>query len=130
MARIIPLATLIIALCSIASISATEHSTADNYSVDVLKSVIASNRFVLLLVYNRNAVVCKEVGLHITELEQQYGNRMYVIRSDTTRNRAIYNYLQKLQTPYIDLYVNGQEVDHFSGCLSKQQIQAKIDAQI
>lgn len=121
---------VLIAFCMIASICATEHSTADNYSVDVLNQVISSNPFVLLLVYNGNAVVCKEVGLAVTELEQQYGNRLYVIRSDTNRNRDIYNHLQKLQTPYINLYRDGSEVDHFGGCLSRRQIQAKIDAQI
>lgn len=120
----------LIAVCLIASIAATEHSTADDYSVDELNQVIASNPFVLLLVYNRNAVVCKASGLAVTELEQEFGNRMYVIRSDTTRNRAIYNYLQKIQTPYIDLYKDGKEVDHFGGCLTKAQMKAKIEAHI
>lgn len=106
------------------------YSTADDYSVNELKDVIASNPFVLLLVYNRNAVVCSESGLAVTDLEQYYGDRMYVIRSDTTRNRDIYNYLKKLQTPYINLYKNGNEVAHFSGCLTKAQIQAKIEANI
>ncbi len=121
---------VLIAVSLIASIAATEHSTSDDYSVDVLNEVIASNPFVLLLVYNRYAVVCKESSLAVTELEQYFGDRMYVIRSDTTRNRAIYDYLQKLQTPYINLYKNGNEVDHFGGCLTKAQIQAKIEAQI
>lgn len=127
MTRIIPLVSFI-AFCLIASSCAIEHSTADDYSVEVLDNVIATNHYVLLLVYHRSAVVCKEVGRVITELEQQYGNRLYVIRSDTTRNREIYNHLQKLQTPYINLYVDGTEVDHFGGCLSKAQIKAKIDA--
>lgn len=114
----------------IASIAAIEHSTADNYSVAELNQVIASNPFVLLLVYNRNGVVCNESGLAVTELEKEFGNRMYVIRSDTTRNRAIYIYLQKLQVPYINLYKNGKEVAHFGGCLTKAQIKAQIEAHI
>lgn len=114
----------------IASIAATEHGTSDDYSVATLNNVIASNKFVLLLVYNRSGVVCSASSLAVTELEQHFGNRMYVIRSDTTRNRAIYNHLQKLQVPYINLYKNGKEVAHFGGCLTKAQIQAIIESHI
>lgn len=129
----------IIAFCLIAS-CATEHITIDDHGADTISELIKTNRLVLLLVYNQNTVACKRVGLTIAKLEEHFGNSLFVIRCDITRNLATFVHLRYIQTPlvrfmplvdftpYIILYIDGKEADHFSGCLSKSQIQAKIDA--
>ena len=97
--------------------------TKDNYDQEVLESAVP----VLMDFWGPRCTNCLALMPAIDQLEEQYKDRLKIVKLDASTNRRMCMTLKLMTLPTFLMFKEGQEVDRITGELTAEHLKLKID---